>query len=105
MVLYMNFSEGGAKVTFDYYSTLLDKEMVGVERSFTLPVQPIPGDIDQNRTIDPNDAIQLLFCIFFPERYTLSQNGDLNNDGALTSEDAVYLLFHANFPERYPLSS
>ena len=36
MVLYMNFSEDGGKVTFDYYSTLLDKEMVDADYPLTL---------------------------------------------------------------------
>ncbi len=36
MVLYMNFSENGGKVTFDYYSTLLNKEMVGADYPLTL---------------------------------------------------------------------
>lgn len=36
MILYMNFSEDGGKVTFDYYSTLLDKEMVGTDYPLTL---------------------------------------------------------------------
>lgn len=36
MVLYMNFSEDGSKVTFDYYSTLLNKEMVNSDYPLTL---------------------------------------------------------------------
>ena len=36
MVLYMNFSEDGGKVTFDYYSTILDKEMVDADYPLTL---------------------------------------------------------------------
>ncbi len=36
MVLYMNFSEDGSKVTFDYYSTLLNKEMKGADYPLTL---------------------------------------------------------------------
>ncbi len=36
MVLYMNFSEDGGKVTFDYYSTLLNKEMVNADYPLTL---------------------------------------------------------------------
>ena len=36
MVLYMNFSEDGGKVTFDYYSTILNKEMVDADYPLTL---------------------------------------------------------------------
>ncbi len=36
MVLYMNFSEDGSKVTFDYYSTLLNKEMTDSDYSMKL---------------------------------------------------------------------
>ena len=36
MVLYMNFSEDGGKVTFDYYSTLLNKEFANENYPLTL---------------------------------------------------------------------
>ena len=39
MILYMNFSEDGKKVTFDYYSTLLNKEMKNADYPMTLYVK------------------------------------------------------------------
>jgi len=36
LVLYMNFSADGKKVTFDYYSTLLNKEMADADHPITL---------------------------------------------------------------------
>jgi hypothetical protein len=36
MVLYLNFSEDGETFTCDYYSTLLNKEMVGTDKSYSV---------------------------------------------------------------------
>ncbi len=36
MVLYLNFSADGKSFTCNYYSTLLNKEMVGVDKTYTL---------------------------------------------------------------------
>ena len=36
MVLYLNFSADGKTFTCNYYSTLLNKEMVGVDKTYTL---------------------------------------------------------------------
>ena len=50
MVLYMNFSEDGTKVTFDYYSTLLNKEMVGADYSLTFSKLKPMADQSVNAT-------------------------------------------------------
>ena len=107
MVLYMNFSNNGKNITFDYYSTLLNKEMADTDRNITLyeknPATPTPGDMDKNWIVDMDDAIFLLFAAYFPERYPLLQSGDLDGDGKITCDDAIYLLFHLSFPDGYPL--
>ena len=107
MVLYLNFSENGKKISFDYYSTLLDKEMVGTDRTILLyeenPAEQIAGDMDKNWLLTQDDAIYLLYHANFPQNYSVLQNADLNGDGKVDQDDAIYLLFHIYFPERYPL--
>ena len=109
MVLYMNFSEDGSRITCDYYSTLLGKEMKGVEYNIKLyennPATLIPGDSDNDGLFTPEDAIYLLYHANFPENYRVFQDFDCNQDGKITSDDAIYLLFSVYFPERYPLKS
>lgn len=104
MVLYLNFSDNGSKVTFDYYSTLLNKEMTDTDRTITLYEKDSYGDLDQNGSADQDDAILLLYHAIFPDRYPLAKSGDLNGDGKVTVDDAIYLLYHVNFPQNYPLS-
>ncbi len=47
MVLYMNFSEDGGKVTFDYYSTLMNKEYAFENYPMTLYKEKPVGKKDQ----------------------------------------------------------
>ena len=42
LVLYLNFSEQGAKVTFDHYATLLDKEWAATQDTEILLYQKNP---------------------------------------------------------------
>ncbi len=109
MVLYMNFSADGSKVTFDYYSTLLNKEMKSMsEKEIILyensPTRLIPGDADYSGKVDLDDAIYLLYHVNFSDTYKVFQNFDLDGNGVVDLDDAVYLLYHVNFPENYPLN-
>ena len=67
MVLYMNFSQDGSKVTFDYYSTLLNKEMVGTDYPITLyrespaaktTAKSTPANADAGRSEETKDQLQ-----------------------------------------------
>lgn len=67
-------------------------------------VSTIPGDTNGDYVFDDQDAIHLLFCVYFPETYMVSgQCSDFNGDSELTDQDAVYLLFSLYFPETYLL--
>lgn len=110
LVLYMNFSEDGSKITFDYYSTLLNKEMKSMSSTEIVlfeenPTALIPGDADFDGKVDLDDAIYLLYHLNFPEAYRIYQTLDTNDSGKTDLNDAVYLLYHVNFPHSYPLKS
>lgn len=64
----------------------------------------ILGDIDGIPGITQEDAIYLLFYVYFPERYAVSQSVDYDGNGRENTSDAIYLLFHVNYPESYPLN-
>ena len=65
----------------------------------------VKGDIDGEYGITANDAIYLLYNVFFgDDEYPISQNCDFDGDNDVTANDAIYLLYHVFFGEEdYPL--
>ncbi len=61
----------------------------------------IVGDVDNDGELTGDDAIHLMYHVFFPddENYSVNQNCDFNNDGELTGDDAIYLMYHVFFPD------
>lgn len=62
------------------------------------------GDLDENGTVDMDDAIYLLFAVNFPSSYLVNQPVDYDKSGTEDMDDAIYLLFAVNFPSSYPLT-
>lgn len=62
------------------------------------------GDLDRNDTLDENDAIYLLWHVFFPEEYPIYAWADFDKSGTVDESDGIYLLWHIFFPDEYPLS-
>ena len=65
----------------------------------------VPGDVDENNTVTQDDAIYLLFHLYFPERYPINShhNPDYDKDSDVDIDDIFYLLYHSYFPERFPI--
>ena len=61
------------------------------------------GDLDGNNIVNEDDAIYLLYSIFFEEDYPLNQDCDFDKNGKVDEDDAIYLLYYTFFPEDYPL--
>jgi hypothetical protein len=64
------------------------------------------GDIDGKEGITADDAIYLLYNVFFgEEKYPLDQSCDFDANGEVNANDAIYLLYHVFFGEdEYPLN-
>ena len=62
----------------------------------------LPGDMDGSGAVDSDDALQLLYSLFYGDA-TLNQPADVNGDGTVDTRDAVYLLYHYYFGEAYPI--
>lgn len=65
----------------------------------------IKGDVDDDRSVSANDAIYLLYNVFFgDEGYPLNQPANFDGEGGVDANDAIYLLYHVFFGEEsYPL--
>lgn len=63
----------------------------------------IPGDLNQDFTVDEDDAIYLLQHVLLPDHFRVEQAVDYTGDGQINEDDAIYLLQHVLLPEYFPL--
>ncbi len=61
------------------------------------------GDVDNDSDVDADDAIYLLYHVFFPAKYPVLQNCDFDGNSSVEADDAIYLLYHVFFPAKYPI--
>ena len=68
-------------------------------------VETLVGDINDQEGITADDAIYLLYHVFFgSDDYPINQYCDFNGDNSMTADDAIYLLYYVFFGEEsYPL--
>ena len=64
----------------------------------------LPGDLNEDEAVTSDDALYLLFHLFFPEIYEANQPVDFNGDKTVDIKDAIHLLFYVYFPQYYKLN-
>lgn len=62
-----------------------------------------PGDVDGVEGVSADDAIYLLYHVYFGEQYPVNQSADMDGNGEVDADDAIYLLYHVYFGEQYPI--
>lgn len=75
-----------------------------VESAEEGPAVAVSGDFTDDRVVNNDDVVLLLWHTLFPEDYPITANGDLTGDGSVNNDDVVLLLWHTLFPEDYPLT-
>ena len=66
----------------------------------------LAGDIDNNKSVDIDDAVYLLQHSLFSDAYPITDYAmsvDLDVNNSIDLDDAVLLLQHSLFPEVYPI--
>jgi len=61
----------------------------------------IPGDVNEDRLVDRDDVMQLLWHISFPEKFPIHVNADFKEDGKVNRDDVMQLLWHVAFPDKF----
>ena len=99
------------EVTYSYrmYIVIAGQRYYGYFGSFTAaPPETGPdylvGDMDNNGTVDSDDAIFLLRHTLFSDDFLIYQPADFDGDGGVSSSDAVMLLNYVLFPGDYQLN-
>lgn len=66
----------------------------------------LPGDLNEDRSVDIMDAALLLQHSVFPNEYPLTYPGtiDFDHDGTIDIRDAVRLIQYSLYPEQYPIT-
>ena len=62
------------------------------------------GDSNFDGKVNEDDAIHLLWHVFFPEDYAVDVWADYNGDDVVNEDDAILLMWHVFFPEDHPLT-
>ena len=70
----------------------------------TQVVPYLPGDIDQNKKVNRDDVMQLLWHISFPDKFPITVPADFNTDSKVNRDDVMQLLWHISFPDQFHLA-
>ncbi len=63
------------------------------------------GDVDGDGAVSAEDAIHLLWYVYFPQEFEAYGMLDVDKNGVIDANDGIYLLWHIYFPEEYPLAA
>ena len=117
LTLRLDYSDGSGELTTEgftvegFTSDSLGTKTVTVaygDKTVTFDVQImtyIPGDVNEDRLVDRDDVMQLLWHISFPDRFPISVPADFKEDGQVNRDDVMQLLWHVAFPDKFPLAT
>ena len=117
LTLKLIYSDGSGQLTTEGFKTegfssdKLGTKTITVtygEKTVTYDVQImtyIPGDINENRLVNRDDVMQLLWHISFPEKFPITVPADFKEDGKVNRDDVMQLLWHVSFPDKFPLAT
>ena len=86
--------------TFDHRQ---DSQCNGCDFTREITISANAGDLNDDFSVNEDDAIYLLQHILLPDFFPVAQPVDYNMDGQVNEDDAIYLLQHVLLPEFFPL--
>ncbi len=92
-------------VSISGFTALANSYFDAYKANYKAPAERIVGDINGDNQKNADDAIYLLYNVFFgDEEYPLSVDADVNGDNKKNADDAIYLLYNVFFGDtEYPL--
>ena len=117
LTLKLLYSDGSGKLTTEGFTTEgFSSDELGTKtitvtygkKTVTYDVQVmtyIPGDINENRLVNRDDVMQLLWHISFPDKFPIAVHADFKEDGKVNRDDVMQLLWHVSFPDKFPLAT
>ena len=117
LTLKLLYSDGSGKLTTTGFTTAgFSSETLGTKtvtvsydgKTATFDVQImtyIPGDINEDRLVNRDDVMQLLWHISFPSKFPITVPADFKDDDKINRDDVMQLLWHVAFPDKFPLAT
>ncbi len=114
LTLHLTYSDGsGLPITEGFTATALTEDLgtqtvtlsyEGLSAAYEVRRVPyIPGDFNEDRFVNRDDVMYLLWSLSFPEQFPVSIPADYNEDSYVNRDDVMHLLWHLSFPEQFPL--
>lgn len=115
LTLKVNYSDGSGHLVKSGFTTegfssdtLGTKTVTVTFQNMSVPyeieiIDYIPGDINQDKKVNRDDVILLLWHINFADEYPIHVPADYTGDGKTDRDDVIKILWHVNFPNEFPL--
>ena len=101
LTLKLGYSDGSGQLVTNGFTTAgFDSDRLGTKTitvtygdktvSFDVQIMTyIPGDVNEDRLVDRDDVMQLLWHISFPEKFPVNVNADFKEDGKVNRDDVM----------------